>query len=226
MELYVDSANPKEIAEARAMGLISGVTTNPNLIASAGPDMVATLQAVLAASPGVVLAQAVGWHAPEPLVAQARWLHRFSDRIIVKLPMSSAGIEALRRLKKELPELRVAITTVSSVAQAYLCGKAGADIVALFNGPLDETSDTPVELVKPVRQIYSNYGFATKILSCGRLPRGFGQFAEAGTDICTMKLQFLRMLYEHPFTDKRMTDFMTNWTNTFGEATWPQEAAE
>ncbi|MHB0856292.1 MAG: transaldolase family protein [Anaerolineae bacterium] len=225
MDLYLDSADPSEIAEACAMGLIAGVTTNPNLIATAGPDMVATLQGVLEASPGPVLAQAVGWHDPEPLVAQARWLHSLSDRIVVKLPMSSAGIQALRRLKQELPELRIAVTTVASVAQAYLCGKMGADIVALFNGPLDEVSDTPVELVQPVRRIYDNYGFATRILSCGRLPRLFGQFAEAGTDICTMRLPFMRLLYEHPFTDKRMTGFLETWKATFGEDTWPQEGA-
>jgi transaldolase len=223
MQLFLDSANPQEILEARSWGLLSGVTTNPSLIPTAGPDMEKTLGAVLEASPGPVFVQAVGWHDPKPLVGQARWLHACSERIIVKLPMSVAGIQALLQLKQELPKIQIAVTAVASVAQAYLCGKAGADVVAIFNGPLDQVSDTPVELVAPVRKIYDNYGFGTKILSCGRLPRFFGEVAVAGTDICTMKMEFMRMLYEHPFTDKRMGGFLKDWGRVFGEKTWPEK---
>jgi transaldolase len=165
MELFLDSSSPREIEEVRSWGLLSGVTTNPTLISKAGPDMERTLRDILLASPGPVLVQVIGWHDPEPLVAQAKWLHALSDQIIVKLPMSIAGIQALLRLKPELPELRLAVTAVASLSQAYLCGKAGADVVAIFNGPLDQDSDTPVELVAPVRKIYDNYGFTTKILS-------------------------------------------------------------
>jgi len=220
MKLFLDSADPREIAEVRSWGLLSGVTTNPGLISKAGPDMRKTLSAVLEASPGPVFAQAVGWHEIEPLVAQAKWLHGFSDRIIVKLPMSVAGIRALQQLKRETPETQIAITAVSSVAQAYLCGKAGADIVAIFNGPLDQGSDTPVELVVPVRKIYDNYGFTTQILSCGRYPRSFGEFAVAGSDICTMKYEFWKLLFEHSFTEQRMNDFLNGWQRTFGDKTW------
>jgi transaldolase len=79
-----------------------------------------------------------------------------------------------------------------------------------------------VELVQPVRQIYDNYGFQTKILSCGRYPRLFGEVAVAGTDICTMRMDFMRLLYQHPFTDQRMNGFLKDWQTAFGEKTWPQ----
>jgi transaldolase len=223
MELFLDSSDPQEIAEVRSWGLLSGVTTNPSLISKAGPDMTRSLGRVVDASPGPVLVQVIGWHDPRPLVDQARWLHTFSDRIIVKLPISIAGIQALHQLKQELPKLRLAVTAVASVSQAYLCGKAGADIVAIFNGPLDQDSDTPVELVAPVRKIYDNYGFKTKILSCGRLPRIFGEFAVAGTDICTMKMEYMKLLYEHSFTDKRMNGFLKDWQAAFGDKNWLEQ---
>jgi transaldolase len=223
MELFLDSSDAREIEEVRSWGLLSGVTTNPTLLSKAGPDMQSTLREVVEASPGPVLVQVIGWHQPEPLIAQARWLHQFSGQIIVKLPMSIAGIQALLQLKRETPELQLAVTAVASISQAYLCGKAGADIVAIFNGPLDQDSDTPVESVAPVRKIYNNYGFRTKILSCGRFPRIFGQFAEAGTDICTMRIEYMKLLYEHSFTDKRMSGFMKDWSATFGDKTWPEQ---
>lgn len=220
MELYLDTSDPQEIEEVRTWGILDGVTTNPSLISKAGPDREGTLAAVLEACPGPVFAQAVGWHEVAPLVDQAKWLHDFSDRIIVKLPMSVAGVKALLQLKEEVPGIQIAITAVASVAQAYLCGKAGADVVAMFNGPLDDASDTPVELVAPVRKVYDNYGFKTKILSCGRYPRSFASFAIAGTDICTLKFMYFKLLYKHPFTDQRIGGFVDEWRSVFGNETW------
>jgi len=221
MQVFIDSSSSDEIRQACEWGFIEGVTTNPTLIAKGGPDMEATLRKVVDASPGVVLCQAVGWRDAAPLKAQARWLHRFSGKIVVKLPPSQAGLRALQDLKKESPDIKVAITLVASVAQAYLAGKLGADIVALFNGPLDQVLDQEVEMVGPVKKIYANYGFTTKILSCGRFPRAFGQFAEAGTDICTMRFEFLKLLFEHPYTDQRLNGFMGDWKQAFGERIWP-----
>jgi transaldolase len=226
MQLFIDSSDPREITTAREWGIIDGVTTNPALISKGGPDMQETLRKILAASGSLpVLCQVIGRDDVASLMGQARWLHAFSERIIVKIPMSNAGIQAVMRLKKETPDMKVTVTLVSSMAQAYLAGKAGADIVALFNGPLDLALDQEVQLVAPVRQIFDNYGFTTKILSCGRFPRAFGDYAVEGTDICTMKLEYLSLLYEHPFTDKRFQGFMADWDRAFGKVTWPRKDA-
>jgi len=220
MDLFLDSSNPTEILEARSWGLLTGVTTNPSLIAAAGPDREKTLAAILAASPGPVFVQVVGWRDPAPMVRQARWLHAFSGRIIVKLPASVAGLQALQQIKAELPELQLAVTAIASLAQAYLAAKAGADIAAIFNGPLDQAEDAAHDLIAPVRQIYTNYGFTTQILACGRYPRLFGEIAVAGADICTMRMEFMRLLYEHPFTEQRMNGFLASWGGVFGSETW------
>jgi transaldolase len=222
MQLFLDSSDPKEILKAREWGILDGVTTNPSLISRGGSDMQATLRRVLDASPGPVLAQAFGWDDRESLVGQARWLHRFSDRIVVKLPMSVAGIQAVQQLKKEDAGMKIAVTLVCSVAQAYLVGKVGADIVAIFNGPLEQALDQDVDLVGPVRTIYDTCKFPTRILSCGRFIRSFGEFAAAGTDICTLRFEFMAALFEHPFTDKRMRGFSTDWQGVFGSETWPK----
>jgi len=221
MQLFIDSSNPEEILTARSWGIIDGVTTNPSLISKAGPDMQAALRRVLDASPGAVFCQVIGWREPEPMKAQACWLHRFSDRIVVKIPMSVAGLQAVRQLKQEHPQIPLAVTAVSTIAQAVLAAKAGADVVALFKGPLDLEQDEPVNIVAPLRAIYDRHGFKTKILSAGRYPRAFGEYAAAGTDIVTLRLEFLRLLFEHAFTDKRMRGFLQDWQQVFGDRTWP-----
>ena len=221
MDLFLDSSNPKEILEVRGWGLLSGVTTNPGLISAAGPDMEKTLRGVVDASPGPVLVQVIGWHDPDPMIRQARWLHAFSDQIIVKLPASVAGLQALQQLKAEQPDLRLAVTAIASLAQAYLAAKAGADVAAIFNGPLDQAEDTAHDIIAPIRQIYTNFGFKTKILACGRYPRLFGEIAVAGADICTLRMEFMRLLSEHPFTEQRMNGFLKSWRGAFGDKTWP-----
>ena len=221
MQLFLDSSNPQEILAAREWGVIDGVTTNPSLIAKAGTEMKTALRAVLEASPGPVLCQVIGWKEVEPLKSQARWLSAFSNRIIVKIPMSTAGITAVRQLKRENLKIRLAVTAVCSVAQAFLAAKAGADIVALFNGPLDLEQDEPVRIVAPIRAIYDRSGFTTKILSAGRFPRSFGEYAADGTDMITMRMEFLKPLFEHSFTDKRMQGFLSDWTKAYGDKTWP-----
>ena len=221
MKLFIDSSNPEEILTARSWGIIDGVTTNPSLIAKAGPDMKATIQRVLEVSPGPVFCQVIGWKEVESIKKQARWLHRLSDRIIVKIPMTMAGIQAVHELKHEEPGIPLAVTAVSTVAQAVTVAKAGADVCAIFNGPLDLEQDEPVQIVGPVRAIYDRHGYKTSILSAGRFPRSFGEYAAAGTDMVTMRFDFLTKLFEHAFTDKRLLGFASDWQKVFGNQTWP-----
>jgi transaldolase len=124
-------------------------------------------------------------------------------------------------LKQENPKIKLAVTAVSTVAQAFLVAKAGADIVAIFNGPLDLEQDEPVQIVALIRAVYDRSGFTTRILSAGRFPRSFGQYAADGSDIITIRMEFLKLLFEHSFTDKRMHGFLSDWQKAFGDKLWP-----
>jgi transaldolase len=224
MEILLDSGDPAEIREVARTGLIGGVTTNPSVYARAvrDGDFLTRLRELIDASPGYLFTQVVGIHDTDSMARQARWLARQSDHIVVKLPMTRAGVAAVTLLKREDPAIKLAVTGVASVAQALLAGVAGADVVALFNGPFDLESDTPVEIVEPVKQMYAHSGIATKVLSCGRFPRSVGQYAAAGTDMVTLRKEYFDLLYEHPYTDKRLNGFMSDWATAFGGETWPQ----
>src|SRR4051794_26482522 len=99
MQLLIDSSDPNEIRTAVSWGIMDGVTTNPSLVAKGGPDPLDTITRVLKASSGMVFCQVIGWKDTGPIKSQARWLHQLSDRIIVKIPMSIAGIQAVTELK-------------------------------------------------------------------------------------------------------------------------------
>ena len=224
MEILLDSADPNEVREVARHGLISGITTNPSLYAKQahGVSLVDRLHELIEVSPGHVFTQVIGVDDLDSMIKQARWLRGRSDKIVVKLPMTVAGIEAVITLKREDPSIRLSVTAISTVAQAVIAGLAGADIVSLFNGPLDTVSDSAVEVVGPVRAAYRASRLDTKILSCGRFPRGFGEYAAAGSDMITVRKEFLDLAYEHPYTDKRVSGFQSDWRAAFGDATWPQ----
>jgi transaldolase len=142
----------------------------------------------------------------------------------VPAPQTHSGQQFLgEALEVRGQPIPLAVTGVASVSQALIVGNAGADVVVLFNGPLDRASDTPVDLVGPVRAAYTHAGVRTRILSCGRFPRGVGEYAAAGSDLLTLKKEYLDLLYEHPYTDKRLAGFMADWAASFGDATWPQK---
>lgn len=223
MEILLDSADPAEVREVAQRGLIAGITTNPSLYAkqAAGASFVERLAELIEASPGHVFTQVIGIRDRGSMMAQARWLRRQSDKIVVKLPMTRAGIDSVMALKREDPSIRLSVTAVSSVAQAMIAGLAGVDIVSIFNGPLETVSDASLDIVSPVRAIYDRSGLDTKILSCGRFPRGIGEYAAAGSDMITLRREFLDLAYEHPYTDKRLDGFVQDWDAAFGDATWP-----
>jgi len=223
MELLLDSGNPQEIEDVKATGLLSGVTTNPKIYGKLGTDFKKRLQDIIEVSPGYVFTQVVGCENVDEMVGQARWLADQSKDIVVKFPMCVEGLQAAQKAKKENPKMTVAITTVSSIAQALLSAKAGADIIALFNGALDTVSDSPVHIVTPVKQILKNYNFDCKVLSCARFARGVGEFAAAGSDMCTLGKEFFFALYEHPYTYLRLSGFKEDWGGAFGDKIWPMK---
>ena len=223
MELLLDTGKPEEIEEVKATGLLAGVTTNPKIYGKLGTDFKKRLQEIIEASPGYVFTQVIGWHNVDEMVGQARWLADQSEKIVVKLPMCVEGLRAAQRLKKDNPEMTIAITAVASIAQALLSAKAGADIIALFNGALDTVSDSPVHIVTPVKQILKNYDYDCRVLSCARFPRGAGEFAAAGSDMCTLGKEFFYALFDHPYTYLRLCGFKEDWQGSFGKEIWPMK---
>jgi len=69
-----------------------------------------------------------------------------------------------------------------------------------------------MELVRQIRTIYVNYGFKTEIIVAAvRHPTHVLEAALAGADICTMGIDVLQQLYDHPLTDLAVDMFLKDW---------------
>jgi transaldolase len=212
VKIFLDTADLTEIRRAAEAGLIDGITTNPSLLATAAGsdgDPRAILEEICAAVPGPISAEVVATDA-ETMVREGKKLAKIADNIVVKAPLTEAGLVACRRFRAE--GIMVNVTLCFSPTQALLAAKADATYISPFVGRLDDISMDGMELIRQIRAIYDNYDFETQILSASiRHPQHVVESALAGADVGTMPAKVLWQLLEHPLTDKGLAGFLADW---------------
>jgi transaldolase len=212
MKFFLDSAELSEIRRGMDAGLVDGITTNPTLLAKAAGDAGDPrdiLADICRAVPGPISAEVVATDA-EAMLREGRELAQIADNIVVKVPLTEAGLQACRRLRAE--DIRVNVTLCFSPVQALLAAKAGASYISPFVGRLDDVSTDGMQLIEQVVQIYHNYDFDTEVLVASvRHPMHVLQAALLGADVCTVPAKVLHQLIQHPLTDKGLAAFLADW---------------
>lgn len=212
MQLYIDSANPQEVKAMVDLGIIDGVTTNPTLAAKAGVTYQEAVKEILKTVDDNVSLEVLSTDS-EGMVKEGQKLAKLSSKVVVKLPTTSEGLKALKRLKLE--GIRVNMTLVFSANQALLVAKLGAYIVSPFVGRLDDIGQTGTELISEIKQIYENYKFETKILFASvRSPLYVKEAALIGADIATCPIDILEKLVKHPLTDIGLERFLKDFKDS------------
>jgi len=209
MKIFIDTADINEIREANALGVIDGVTTNPSLVARTGKDFKTVISEIVAEVDGPISAEAVSLDS-EGMIKEGRELAKIHKNIVVKIPMTTEGLKAVKVLSSE--GLRTNVTLMFSANQALLAAKAGATYVSPFVGRLDDISHDGMDLVSDILEIYSNYGFDTEIIVASiRHPLHVLESARLGADVATIPLAVIEKLAKHPLTDKGIDQFLKDW---------------
>ncbi len=212
MQLFIDSADTAELREAAASAMIDGVTTNPTLIAKSGRKMKEAIAEICSIIPGPVSAEAVATDV-DGMLAEGRYLARIASNVVVKLPLTENGLRACRVLADE--GIRVNVTLCFSAVQALLAAKAGAYFISPFIGRLDDKKLNGMDLIREIRKIYDNYGFATNILAASiRSADHVKEAALAGSDCATLPPKVFAALYKHELTDAGIAAFLKDWAST------------
>ncbi len=215
MKFFIDTANLEEIKEVKAMGMCDGVTTNPSLMAKVGiTDTDSVLKEICAVVQGPVSGEVTALDA-EGMIAEGRRLAALSEFMVVKVPTTYAGLQAIAALAAE--GIPVNATLVFSVSQALLVAKAGAAYVSPFVGRLDDVSEDGMQLISDIIDVYQNYGYETEIIVASvRHPLHVVDSALLGADIATIPLAVIKKLVAHPLTDKGLAGFMADWEKLQG----------
>ncbi len=212
MKFFADTADTTEIADLAATGLLDGVTTNPTLIHRSGRKFVEVVAEICALTPGPVSAEIVALDH-DGMMREADILRRLADNVCIKVPLTMAGLKTCKALTDD--GTMVNVTLCFSANQALLAAKAGATFVSPFVGRLDDIGLDGMDLIRDVRAIYDNYAFDTQILVASvRNPVHVLESARVGADVMTAPPSVIRMLVDHPLTEKGIVGFMADWAKT------------
>ena len=212
MKFFIDTANLQQIAEAQAMGILDGVTTNPSLIAKSGRKMAEVIAEICALTNGPVSAEVTATDF-DTMLAEGRYLRAIAENVCVKVPLTEAGLRTCRALADE--GTKVNVTLCFSAVQALLAAKAGAAFISPFVGRLDDIGQDGMQLIADVVQIYQNYAFSTEVLVASvRHPVHVLAAAKMGAHVATMPPATIRALFKHPLTDRGLEAFLADWQKT------------
>ncbi len=209
MKFFIDTANINDIKKGVEMGMVDGVTTNPSLIARENKPFEEIIREICQIVDGPVSAEVVSLEATG-MVEEARVLAAIDKKIVVKIPMISEGMKAVKRLTAE--GIRTNVTLVFSVTQALLAAKAGASYVSPFVGRLDDIGVNGMDLINDIMTVYGNYGYQSEVIVASvRSPQHVMDAALIGADIATIPFKVIEQLAKHPLTDIGIEQFLADW---------------
>jgi len=209
MKFFIDTANLDEIRTADEWGLIDGVTTNPSLVAKEKCDFKTRIAEICSLIDGPVNAEVVSLDAAG-MVSEGTELAKIHKNIVVKAPMTLEGLKAVKKLSSE--GIKTNVTLVFSPVQALMAAKAGATYVSPFVGRLDDISQTGMDIIAQILEIYFNYGFDTEIIAASiRHPVHVLESARMGAHVATIPFKVLEQLSKHPLTDIGIDRFLKDW---------------
>lgn len=210
MRIFLDTADIEEIRQAARWGIVSGVTTNPTLMARAGAaSFKDTVTEIAALIPGPISAEVTAREA-EAMLEQAREIASWAENVVIKVPIDAEGIRATSLMANE--GIKVNNTLCFSVNQALLAALAGATFVSPFVGRLDDAGHDGMEVVADIVDIFDRYDFTTQVLAASiRHPRHVVVAAQVGAHIATVPYRVLTQMVRHPLTDVGIARFLEDW---------------
>ncbi len=217
MRFFIDTASLDDIREARDLGILDGVTTNPSLMAKEGIRGEQAIhkhyqEIAELADGGDVSAEVISTDF-EGMLAEGKALSQIAPNIVVKVPMTKEGVKALVAFRQM--GIRTNCTLVFSAGQAILAAKAGATYVSPFLGRIDDINWDGMQLIHDIAEIYAVQGFETEILAASiRSSRHIVESARHGADVVTAPLSAILGLLKHPLTDIGLEKFLADYRKT------------
>jgi transaldolase len=210
MKLFLDTADIEEIRTVARWGVLDGVTTNPTLFAkTSGKTYDEVLKEICGITSGPVSAEVVAEDV-DGMLKEGRHFARIADNIVVKVPMSETGLEAISRFAAE--GISTNCTLIFTANQGLLAAKAGASLLSPFVGRLDDINEEGMIVIRELSDIIRFHEIESEVLSASiRHPRHVTDSALAGAHVATLPFKVFQQMVHHPLTDKGIVQFRKDW---------------
>ena len=217
MRFFIDTAKVEDIKAANDMGIICGVTTNPSLIAKEGRDFNEVIKEITEIVDGPISGEVKATTTDaEGMIKEGREIAAIHPNMVVKIPMTAEGLQAVTVLSAE--GIKTNVTLIFTANQALLAARAGATYVSPFLGRLDDISVRGTDLIREIADIFAVAGIETEIICASvRNPMHVTDCALAGGDIATVPFGVLMKMIDHPLTDIGIEKFKKDYIAVFGE---------
>lgn len=225
MRFFVDTGSIEEIRQAKRLGILAGVTTNPSLLAKekGNRSFKETIQEICEIVQGPVSAEVVAETADE-MIREGREIMTWHEHVVIKVPISAEGLVAISTLASE--GAKVNTTLIFNVNQALLAARAGATYVSPFIGRLDDISEDGMQLIRDTVEIFRTHDIQTQVLAASlRHARHIAEAALAGADVATLPYKVLLSGLTHPLTEAGLKRFLNDWKES-GLSIFEREAAQ
>lgn len=209
MKLFIDTANVDEIKEINDWGVICGVTTNPSLIAKEGRNFKEVIKEITSIVDGPISAEVISLEADE-MIEEALELSKIHENVIIKVPMTSEGLKAVKVLSEK--KIKTNVTLVFSGNQALLAARAGATYVSPFIGRMDDIGNVGMNIIEDIITVFEIHGIDTEVISASiRTPMHVLDSAKTGAHIATIPYKIFKEMLKHPMTDIGIEKFLKDW---------------
>ncbi len=209
MKIFIDTANVDEIREIAKLGILSGVTTNPTLIAKEGRKFEDVIAEITGIVDGPISAEVLSPVA-SGMIEEAKELAKIHKNIVIKIPMCAEGLEAVAELSKM--GIKTNVTLIFSAAQALLAARAGATYVSPFIGRLNDIADDGSKIIEDIANIFAIHDIGTEIIAASiRSPQDTVHAALGGAHIATVPYKVIIQMMKHPLTESGIEKFNEDW---------------
>ena len=218
MKFFVDTANVADIKKANDMGVICGVTTNPSLIAKEGRDFKEVIKEITEIVDGAISGEVKATTVDtEGMIKEGREIAALHKNMVVKIPMTVEGLNAVKVLSSE--GIKTNVTLIFSVNQALLAARAGATYVSPFLGRLDDINVRGIDLIAEIAKIFHVVDdIRTQIIAASiRNPIHVTNCALAGAHVATVPYQVIEQMTKHPLTNAGIKKFQEDYKVVFGK---------
>lgn len=211
MQIFLDSADYKEIEKWLDEGVVDGVTTNPSIMLKDGiydiEEGARRLTALLGNRPVSV---EVTTNDRTEMLQQGRTFAHWARNVVVKIPVANEHGDSCLGVVHALSREGIAINTTAilSFNQAILAAKAGATYVSIFAGRIADEGNDPAAIIRNVRQWLDTWSCTAKIIVGSiRTVMDIQTAALAGAHIITIPPQFLPKMVDHKYTRETVRQF-------------------
>lgn len=221
VELLLDTVDLIAIQEAQKVMTVSGLTSTPSIIKREGkidfvPHMKESLE--LIGSQAKLHLQLIG-RTSQQLIRDTHFTwENIGYSIYTKIPVTAAGLEAIRFLKTENPDCLITATAIYSPMQAYLAIDAKADYIAIYTDRSQTLGLDPFTTIREARYYIEKIGYSTKIMASSiKNVQQISLAIQAGADAVTFPPSLLETALQHATVLQAVNQFTEDWISLYGQ---------